>query len=137
MNRKLIIALSMVLIVLVLTILPASAQKKVTVSFWYPHTGLYGDVIRQLVDMFNKESATIFVKATYVPVTAGTQVSERLMAAIAGGSPPDTAYFDRFTVGSWAARGSLTDLTDHAKVLGVTADMYYYVLQFCLGRSQL
>ncbi len=125
MNRKLIIILSMVLIVLVLTILPVSAQKKVTVSFWYPHTGLYGDVIRSLVDMFNKESATVSVKATYVPVTAGTQVSERLMAAIAGGNPPDTAYFDRFTVGSWAVRGSLTDLTDYAKALGVTSDMYY------------
>jgi multiple sugar transport system substrate-binding protein len=60
-----------------------------------------------------------------VPTTAGTQMSEKLLTAIAAGTPPDTAEFDRFIVASRAAKSSLTDLTSMASVARVSQDQYY------------
>lgn len=35
-----------------------------------------------------------------------TDDPQRLLTAVAGGSPPDVVWFDRFAVGEWAARGA-------------------------------
>ena len=46
-----------------------------------------------------------------VTSTAGGQMDEqKLMTAIAGGSPPDVINQDRFSVGGWAARGAFLPL---------------------------
>ena len=37
---------------------------------------------------------------------------QKLMTAIAGGSPPEVMYQDRFSVGGWAARGTFMPLDD-------------------------
>ena len=55
----------------------------------------------------------------------GEGQNEKLLAAIAGGNPPDVAYFDRFEVGSWAAQGSLTDLTEDADQDNIEDNDYY------------
>jgi len=45
--------------------------------------------------------------------TAGGRMDEqKLMCAIAGGSPPDAINQDRFSVGGWAARGAFRPLDD-------------------------
>ena len=39
-----------------------------------------------------------------------TDDPQRLLTAVAGGSPPDVVWFDRFAVGEWAARGAFQSL---------------------------
>ena len=39
-----------------------------------------------------------------------TDDPQRLLTAVAGGSPPDVVWFDRFAVGEWAARGAFQPL---------------------------
>jgi multiple sugar transport system substrate-binding protein len=101
-----------------------SKGTKGTVSYWHNHTGIGLDSRQKMWDKFTAETG-IGVEATYVPTTAGTQMSEKLLAAIAGGTPPDTAYFDRFIVASWANKGSLTDITSNAQKDGITSDLYF------------
>jgi multiple sugar transport system permease protein len=52
-------------------------------------------------------------EARLVISTAGGRMDEqKLMCAIAGGSPPDVINQDRFSVGGWAARGAFLPLDD-------------------------
>jgi multiple sugar transport system substrate-binding protein len=84
----------------------------VLLDYWTPgeELGAYKQIVQTFV-----EQTGIDVAHAYVPLTAGTQASEKLLASIAGGEPPDVAYFDRFLVASWAARDALTDITDLAE----------------------
>ena len=97
---------------------------KGTIQYWHNHSGTELKPLQANVDEFSK-TTDIGVEATYVPVPPGTQASEKLIAAIAGGTPPDAARFDRFIVGSFAFKGSLTDITAMADKAGVTAKDYY------------
>ena len=95
------------------TVAPKTA---VTISYWTPGEELGGQ--QPVIDKFEKDTGNK-IDHTYVPLTAGTQASEKLMASIAGGEPPDVAYFDRFLVASWAARDALTNITPLAERDGV------------------
>jgi len=101
-----------------------SKGTKGTVSYWHNHTGIGLDAHQKVWDKFTADTG-LGVEATYVPTTAGTQMSEKLLTAIAGGTPPDTAYFDRFIVASWANKGSLTDITAQAQKDGIKPDDYF------------
>ncbi len=94
-----------------------------TVTFWHENTGVGEEAIKAVVDAFNKKHEDIKVKPVYT--AADESQNEKLLAAIAGGNPPDVSWFDRFKVGSWAEQGALTDLTEYAKQDGVTKDNYY------------
>jgi multiple sugar transport system substrate-binding protein len=110
---------------------PALAQVAVgpgqtKVDWWTPRGDKVGlDAAQKVQQAYVKSQDKIVVQIVYVPVTQGTQMSEKLLTSIAAGTPPDTAEFDRFIVASWAAKGSLEDLTDMAKSAGVSADQYY------------
>ncbi|MGM0878177.1 MAG: ABC transporter substrate-binding protein [Bacillota bacterium] len=79
--------------------------------------------LEKTVQAFEEKNPDIKFKMVY---TASNESSdEKLLTAIAGGNSPDVAYFDRFKIASWAAQGSLTDLTDMAAESGITEDMYY------------
>jgi multiple sugar transport system substrate-binding protein len=52
-------------------------------------------------------------------------MTDALMTAIAGGTPPDVVLFDRFMVGQWAGESLFTDITDYAKSYGLNSDQYY------------
>lgn len=74
---------------------------------------------------FHGSQDKVRVQPIFIPTTAGTQMSEKLLTSIAAGTPPETAEFDRFIVASWAAKGSLTDLSAMASTAKATADQYY------------
>ncbi len=102
----------------------AAGQTKV--DWWTPRGDKVDlDATNQVVDMYHKSQDKIRAQVVYIPVTQGTQMSEKLLTSIAAGTPPDTAEFDRFIVSSWAAKGSLEDLSDLAKGASVTADQFY------------
>lgn len=99
---------------------------QVTIDFWFPWGGDYQKEFKQyVVDEFEKKHPNIKVKMTFVEASGQTQSSDKLLTAIAGGNPPDVALFDRFLIGSWASKGSLTDLTEFVENGGVSPDDYY------------
>jgi multiple sugar transport system substrate-binding protein len=107
------------------TDLPAPKSGQKVIKYWHNHVaGLGADVHTKQIKAFLEKNSNYAVEATFVTTTAGTQLSEKLVAAISGGDPPDAARFDRFIVTSWAARGFTTDLSDRAKTDGVTQDKF-------------
>ncbi|MDC3416625.1 ABC transporter substrate-binding protein [Aquibacillus salsiterrae] len=97
---------------------------KTTITFWHSMTDTSGDAVEEVIKEFEKQNPDIKVNASYI-ANQGEGQNEKLLTAIAGGNPPDVAYFDRFEVASWAAQGSLEKLTDLAESSGITQDKYY------------
>lgn len=95
-----------------------------TVTFWHPMTDVTGEAVDAVVKAFEKKNPDIKIKAVYT-ANQGEGKNEKLLTAVSGGNPPDVAYFDRFEIGSWAAQGSLEDLTDIAEGSGVKKETYY------------
>lgn len=105
---------------------PAAAAKT-KILYWDNSSpdGLDGQVKEKMVQNYRDTHSDVELESVYKPTTAGTQMSEALLTAIAAGTPPDAAYFDRFIVAAWAAEGSLTDLTDLCASGGVKEEDYY------------
>ncbi|WP_240468639.1 ABC transporter substrate-binding protein [Gracilibacillus sp. YIM 98692] len=99
-------------------------EGQTTVKFWHPMTDTSGDAVEEVIEAFEKQNPDINIDATYI-ANQGEGQNEKLLTAIAGGNPPDVAYFDRFEVASWAAQGSLEELTDFAEDDGITKNKYY------------
>ncbi|WP_066192146.1 MULTISPECIES: ABC transporter substrate-binding protein [Gracilibacillus] len=95
-----------------------------TVEFWHPMTDTSGEAVEKVIEEFEKQNSDIKIDATYV-ANQGEGQNEKLLTAIAGGNPPDVAYFDRFEVAAWAAQGSLEPLTELAEQDGISQDNYY------------
>ncbi|MBB6669464.1 ABC transporter substrate-binding protein [Cohnella nanjingensis] len=95
-------------------------DKEETVNFWVNWGGDFKkDFQKYVIDEFEKKYPNIKVKMTYVEGT------DKLLTSIAGGNPPDVAQLDRFMVGSWAAKGSLEDLTSLVERDSINKDDYY------------
>lgn len=101
-----------------------SSEGKTTVTFWHSMTDTTGEAVEGVIKAFEEKNPDIKINAVYT-ANQGEGQNEKLLTAVSGGNPPDVAYFDRFEIGSWAAQGSLEDLTELAESSGVTKDMYY------------
>jgi multiple sugar transport system substrate-binding protein len=100
------------------------SKNQTTVTFWHPMTDVTGEAVDAVIKEFEKQNPDIKINAVYT-ANQGEGQNEKLMTAISGGNPPDVAYFDRFEIGSWAAQGSLEDLTQLAESSGVKKESYY------------
>ena len=67
--------------------------------------------IKAVFKVFEKEHPQ-WQLITTSATTAGRMDPQKLMCAIAGGSPPDTLVQDRFSVGEWAVRDAFIPLDD-------------------------
>ncbi|KAB8127025.1 ABC transporter substrate-binding protein [Gracilibacillus oryzae] len=99
-------------------------QDQTTITFWHPMTDTSGEAVEEVIKAFEEQNPDIKIDASYI-ANQGEGQNEKLLTAVAGGNPPDVAYFDRFEVASWAAQGSLEKLTDLAEKDGITKDKYY------------
>lgn len=102
----------------------SNESKKTTVTFWHPMTDITGEAVKEVVKAFEKKHPDIKINSVYI-ANQGEGQNEKLLTAIAGGNPPDAAYFDRFEIASWADQGSLTDLTELAEKDGISKEKYY------------
>ncbi len=103
---------------------PAAAGKEL--EAWSQMTGIAQDSTKQILDNYNKQNKKgITIKFVYIPVTQGSQSDEKLLTAVAGGTPPALHYADRFTVPQFAQQGFFTDITDAAQAAGVKGGDYY------------
>lgn len=96
-----------------------------TVTFWYDQTGVGQEAIKKMIEAFEEKHDHIKVDGVYIAKSGGESISQKLLISIAGGNPPDVAYFDRFLVSSYAAEGALLDLTERAEQAGISPDDYY------------
>src|SRR6185437_3850157 len=68
---------------------PKSGQK--VVKYWHNFgVGVAAEVHTKQINAFLTANPNYAVDVQYVPTTAGTQLSDKLVAAISGGDPPDT-----------------------------------------------
>ena len=103
---------------------PAAAGK--TIEAWSRMTGLAQDSTKGIIENYNKQNKKgVTVNFVYIPQTQGSQADEKLLTAVAGGTPPALHYADRFTVPQFAQQGFFTDITDLAQGAGVKGEDYY------------
>ena len=99
----------------------AFAQQK-TVTLWHVFN-LETDMIHGGIKSFNASQNEYRIEARILP---GTQLVTELIKAIATGSVPDLVTVDSPIVTSFAAQGTLTDLTDRvAKSTFIKPDVYF------------
>ncbi len=93
---------------------------------WSRMTGIAQESTMAILDNYNKQNDKgITVEFVYIPQTEGSQADEKLLTAVAGGTPPALHYADRFTVPQFAQQGFFTKITDLANGAGVQEADYY------------
>ncbi|PPA70526.1 ABC transporter substrate-binding protein [Jeotgalibacillus proteolyticus] len=102
----------------------ATEDGKTTVTFWHSLTDSTGDAAEAVIKAFEEQNPDIKINSVYT-ANQGEGQNEKLLTAVSGGNPPDVAYFDRFEIGSWAAQGSLEDLSALAEESGINEETYY------------
>jgi multiple sugar transport system substrate-binding protein len=104
----------------------APAAAGAVMEAWSRSTGIDQDSIKGIIDNYNANNTIgATVEFVFLAETQGSQSDERLLTAIAGGTPPAAHMADRFTVAQFAHEGFFTDITDNAEAAGVTADQYF------------
>ncbi len=102
-----------------------AAEAQTTVEWWDAQTGVDEEVTNKMIETFVGKNPDIKINRTYIAQTQGTQANDKLLTAIAAGTPPDVFKFDRFIVAQFAAQGFLTDLTEFANRDGIKAEDYW------------
>ncbi len=102
-----------------------AAEAQSTVEWWDAQTGVDEEITNKMIETFVGKNPDIKINRTYIAQTQGTQANDKLLTAIAAGTPPDVFKFDRFIVAQFAAQGFLTDLTEFANKDGVKAEDYW------------
>jgi len=106
---------------MVMVVLPAFSvgEKPITLTYWTLFSGGEGDYMTALVNQFNEEHPGIFVREERQP---WGEYYKKLLAAMAGGNPPDIAIMHTATLPDFASRDTLyaidkfepeLDLTDY------------------------
>lgn len=91
----------------------AAETEKQTLRVWF--SWLLEEMPGRLAAMsrFEEDNPDIRVEVTRISGDAHyNPQNQKLMCAIAGGDPPEVVLQDRFTIGSWAARGAFRPLDD-------------------------
>lgn len=99
-------------------LISGAIAKKVTVTYWDKHTGFEGEIIRTLANDFNESQDKIYVKVVTI-----SDIDVKILAAIAGGNPPDLFHADAMS-SPYVMRGAIIPLTDYAKEAGIKEELY-------------
>lgn len=103
---------------------PAAAAK--TMEAWSRMTDVAQESIVGIIENYNASNTIgATVEHVFIAQTQGSQADEKLLTAVAGGTPPAVYYADRFTVPQFAQQGFFTDITEQAEAVGVTKDLYF------------
>jgi len=104
----------------------APAAAGTALEAWSRMTGIAQESTIAILDNYNQQNDKgITVEFVYIPQTEGSQADEKLLTAVAGGTPPALHYADRFTVPQFAQQGFFTKITDLANGAGVQEADYY------------
>jgi multiple sugar transport system substrate-binding protein len=102
------------------------SEAGIQMEAWSQASGIFQDSTEEILDLYNKQNDNgARVEFVYIPQTQGSQSSEKLLTAVAGGNPPALYNADRFTVPQFAYQGFFTNINDFAEASGVTSDQYF------------
>lgn len=94
-----------------------ASDEKVTLQFWNVFTGSDGDILREIVDNYNKTNTdNIEIQMDIMP---NDQLQQKLPAAIATGTAPDLVLFGVENIAPYVSNDSLVDISDFWDVTGV------------------
>lgn len=97
----------------------AETAGPVTIQFWNAFTGTDGDVLREIVDRYNKENGKgITVEMDIMPASS---LEEKLPAAIASKTAPALIIRGNFDTATYTDNGILAPLDDFFEKTGVDA----------------
>lgn len=95
----------------------AASGEKVTLQFWNVFTGSDGDILREIVDNYNKTNTdNIEIQMDIMP---NDQLQQKLPASIATGTAPDLVLFGVENIAPYVSNDSLTDISDFWDATGV------------------
>lgn len=95
----------------------ASSGEKITLEFWNVFTGSDGDILREIVENYNKTNTdNIEILMDIMP---NDQLQQKLPAAIATGTAPDLVLFGVENLAPYVSNDSLEDISDFWDVTGV------------------
>lgn len=98
----------------------AATGEQITLEFWNVFTGSDGDILRQIVDNYNKTNTdNIEIQMDIMP---NDQLQQKLPAAIATGTAPDLVLFGVENIAPYVSNDSLEDISDFWEVTGVDKD---------------
>ncbi len=99
----------LILILLVLTCVPAVSKD--TITYWHFYGSEFGRIHEEAIDHFNSAHPQIRVKSQYIgsPWTG----RDKLLTAVAAGSPPDVAMVDDYWIPQFAATKNIIKLGDY------------------------
>lgn len=94
----------------------------VTLQFWNVFTGSDGDILRAIVDNYNKTNTdNITIEMDIMP---NDTLQQKLPAAIATQTAPDLVLFGVENIAPYVSNDSLEDISDFWDVTGVDKDNY-------------
>lgn len=108
------------LLALAFALLAPNALAQTEITFWYAWGGSEGAALQELVDEYNGGQNAVRVRGSFVPIGDG----ERILATLAGGSPPDLITVWDWMVVPLGASGALLALDDALAAAGVVEDDY-------------
>lgn len=95
----------------------SASGDKITLEFWNVFTGSDGDILRQIVDNYNKTNTdNIEIQMDIMP---NDQLQQKLPAAVATGTAPDFVLFGVENIAPYVSNDSLEDISDFWDVTGV------------------
>ncbi|NLL70639.1 MAG: ABC transporter substrate-binding protein [Epulopiscium sp.] len=87
-----------------------SSKKEITIQFWNAFTGSDGDILREIVNRFNKENEDgIKIEMDIMP---GSTLVEKLAPAITTGTAPAMILAGNMDVVNYSKTGSILPMTD-------------------------
>lgn len=94
-----------------------ASGEKIKLQFWNVFTGSDGDILREIVDNYNKTNTdNIEIQMDIMP---NDQLQQKLPAAIATGTAPDFVLFGVENIAPYVSNDSLEDISDFWDVTGV------------------
>lgn len=94
-----------------------ASGEKIILQFWNVFTGSDGDILREIVDNYNKTNTdNIEIQMDIMP---NDQLQQKLPAAIATGTAPDFVLFGVENLAPYVSNDSLEDISDFWDVTGV------------------
>jgi len=116
---------AVIIIIIIICLSGCSSKiKKGVLNYWdtFGSVDLMGKVLRDQLKEYAKTHPEIKIKIQHIQ---WERMNEKLMTAIAAGSPPDIVLLDRFVTASYAVRNALTPLDNYIKETGLKEEDYW------------
>ncbi len=107
------------------TVAAPTPSGPVTIQYMGRGSALEEEIYRTLIAQFQDKNPRIKVDINWVGTGGSDLIAEKVTAALADGTPPDTFWVHSYSTLDWAAQSVLVDLTPYTKEKGFDLSAYY------------